>query len=102
MKHPAPVNWRLFEWEPVEPKYPAGDWRNRDEPYHIGRYQDYTTRIVHYSNRVGFEYTWEISWPALASGVSRSERGGGYANETTAMLSADAWLYKRLNPTESK
>ena len=97
MKRPAPVNWRLFEWEPVEPKYPAGDWRNREEPYHIGKYQDFTARIVHYSNRVGFEYTWEISWP-----TATLQQHGGYANETTAMLSADAWLYKRLNPTEPK
>lgn len=89
------TNWRLFEWQYIEPKYPVGDWRNREEPYWIGKYRHFTARIVAYNNT---QYTWEISWPTPISAFSKTERGDGCANESVAMLLADRWLYLYLNP----
>lgn len=87
---------RLFQWEYQTQKYPAGDWRNRENPYWIGKYQGFTARVVHHSNRV--EYTYEIDWPSLATGVNRYHSGEGCDNETTTMLLADRWLYLHLHP----
>jgi hypothetical protein len=75
--------WRvdLFDWQDVD-----------SEPFlrMLGTYKDYTARVLLGNNT---QYTWIVDYPG-----GKAESPGMWANETMAMLLADMWLYKHLNP----